>query len=160
MASAMWNCYVSANVPVYITLFEATYVGCKCLAVTCHLRFWQNDWDLLRATAATLVTGVEQIPKWVRTESWPQRRKFSCCCLDLNRQPFNELSQLPSQLASLSSRVVLLMDNFCLHHDCKTNENVLILNCNVIYLYKVHYLIIFWHTGINSKLQYHIKYTT
>ena len=21
-----------------------------CLAVTCHLRFWQNDWDLLRAT--------------------------------------------------------------------------------------------------------------
>ena len=24
-----------------------------CLAVTCHLHFWQNDWDLLRATAAT-----------------------------------------------------------------------------------------------------------
>ena len=22
-----------------------------CLAVTCHLRFWQNDRDLLRATA-------------------------------------------------------------------------------------------------------------
>ena len=25
-----------------------------CLAVTCHLHFWQNDWDLLRATAVTL----------------------------------------------------------------------------------------------------------
>ena len=24
-----------------------------CLAVTCHLHFWQNDWDLLRATAVT-----------------------------------------------------------------------------------------------------------
>ena len=24
-----------------------------CLAVTCHLHFWQNDWDLLRATAIT-----------------------------------------------------------------------------------------------------------
>ena len=24
-----------------------------CLAVTCHLRFWQNDWDLLRATVVT-----------------------------------------------------------------------------------------------------------
>ena len=24
-----------------------------CLAVTCHLRFWQNDWGLLRATAVT-----------------------------------------------------------------------------------------------------------
>ena len=23
------------------------------LAVTCHLHFWQNDWDLLRATAVT-----------------------------------------------------------------------------------------------------------
>ena len=24
-----------------------------CLAVTCHLHFWQNDWDLSRATAVT-----------------------------------------------------------------------------------------------------------
>ena len=24
-----------------------------CLAVTCHLHFWQNDQDLLRATAVT-----------------------------------------------------------------------------------------------------------
>ena len=24
-----------------------------CLGVTCHLRFWQNDWDLLHATAET-----------------------------------------------------------------------------------------------------------
>ena len=31
------------------------------LAVTCHLHFWQNDRDLLRATAVT--RGVEQIPK-------------------------------------------------------------------------------------------------
>ena len=28
-----------------------------CLAVTCHLHFWQNDRDLLRATAVT--RGVE-----------------------------------------------------------------------------------------------------
>ena len=25
----------------------------ECLAVTCHLRFWQNDWGLLRATVVT-----------------------------------------------------------------------------------------------------------
>ena len=24
-----------------------------CLAVTCHLHFWQNDWDLLHATVVT-----------------------------------------------------------------------------------------------------------
>ena len=32
-----------------------------CLTVTCHLHFWQNDRDLLRATAVT--RGVEWIPK-------------------------------------------------------------------------------------------------
>ena len=26
-----------------------------CLAVTCHLRFWQNDWDLLSSTAVIRV---------------------------------------------------------------------------------------------------------
>ena len=26
---------------------------CACLAVTCHLHFWQNDRDFLRATAVT-----------------------------------------------------------------------------------------------------------
>ena len=32
------------------------YVGSRmyvCLGVTCHLHFWQNDQDLLRATAVT-----------------------------------------------------------------------------------------------------------
>ena len=32
-----------------------------CLSVTCHLHFWQNDQDLLRATAGN--TGLERIPK-------------------------------------------------------------------------------------------------
>ena len=53
------------------------------LAVTCHLHFWQNGRDLLRATAVTW--GVERIPKWVSTESQPWRRKFShCSCRDSN----------------------------------------------------------------------------
>ena len=33
-----------------------------CLAVTCHLHFWQNDRDFLRATQCGN-TGVERIPK-------------------------------------------------------------------------------------------------
>ena len=28
-----------------------------CLAVTCHLHFWQNDWAILCATAVTKLTG-------------------------------------------------------------------------------------------------------
>ena len=30
-----------------------------CLAVTCHLHFWQNDWDLLHATAVMQVGGLD-----------------------------------------------------------------------------------------------------
>ena len=36
----------------FTVLFEATYIH-VCLAVTCHLYFWQNDHDLLHATAVT-----------------------------------------------------------------------------------------------------------
>ena len=42
-----------------------------CLAVTCHLLFWQNDRDLLCATAG-MDTEIR-----VSTESRPWRRKFS-----------------------------------------------------------------------------------
>ena len=52
-------CTLYIHAPVYsIILFEATYVCCirrvqVCLAVTCHLHFWQNSWYLLHATAVT-----------------------------------------------------------------------------------------------------------
>ena len=37
----------------HVTSCKATYIRCMGLAVTCHLHFWQNDWDLLRATSVT-----------------------------------------------------------------------------------------------------------
>ena len=37
-----------------VTSRKATYVGCVCVSCKpCHLHFWQNDRDLLRATAVT-----------------------------------------------------------------------------------------------------------
>ena len=45
-----------------------------CLAVTCHLHFWQNDWGLVRATVVT--RGGTDTKIRVITESWPWRRKF------------------------------------------------------------------------------------
>ena len=39
----------------------------SCLAVTCHLHFWQNDRDLLHATAVTR-GWLERIPKQVSTQ--------------------------------------------------------------------------------------------
>ena len=44
-----------------------------CLAVTCHLHFWRNDWNLLHATAVTrggTGTGIR-----ISTKSWPWWRK-------------------------------------------------------------------------------------
>ena len=50
--SAHVLCTPYSHAPGYsANLFEATYVGCMC--VTCHMHFWQNDRDLLRATAVT-----------------------------------------------------------------------------------------------------------
>ena len=42
---------------------------CVCLAVTCHLRFWQNDQGLLRATAVTR--------GWNRYQNKSQHRKWT-----------------------------------------------------------------------------------
>ena len=58
-----------------------------CLAVTCHLHFWQNDRDLLRATAVT--RGGTDTEIRVSTESSPWRRKF---CQDSNPGPFDRES--------------------------------------------------------------------
>ena len=63
-----------------------------CLAVTCHLHFWQNDRDLLRATAVTRGwNGYRN--KSQHTESRPWRRKFSRrSSRDSNPRPFNHES--------------------------------------------------------------------
>ena len=61
------------------------------LAVTFHLLFWQNNQDLLPATAAT--RGWNDTEIRVSTESVPWRRTFShLACWDLNSQPFNHKS--------------------------------------------------------------------
>ena len=68
-----------------------------CLAVTCHLHFWQNDWDLLDAPAVAR--------GWSRyqnnsIESWPWRRKLSRrSCTDSNKLPFDhECGTLTTEL--------------------------------------------------------------
>ena len=62
-----------------------------CLAVTCHLHFWQNERDLLRATAVT--RGGTDTEIKVNTESRPRRRNFfRRSCRDPNPQPFNHES--------------------------------------------------------------------
>ena len=62
-----------------------------CLAVTCHLHFWQNDRDFLRATVVT--RGGTDTEIRVSTESRPWRRKFSRrSSRDSNARPFNHES--------------------------------------------------------------------
>ena len=62
-----------------------------CLAVTCHLHFWQNDRDLLRATAVT--RGWYGYRNKSHTESWPWKRKLSRRSRrDSNPLPYNHES--------------------------------------------------------------------
>ena len=98
MADAMWNCCLLGACSVD-TIQPGTSLQCRfiqshrwrvhvCLAVACHLHFWQNDWDLLHATAVTW--GEMDTEIRVSTESWPWRRKFSChSCWVLNLRPFD-----------------------------------------------------------------------
>ena len=60
MACATWNCSrLGANLCTPYNYAPCHFMQSHirkvyaCLAVTCHLHFWQNDRDLLRATAVT-----------------------------------------------------------------------------------------------------------
>ena len=49
-AQVLWTPYNHAPCHFMQSHIRKVYV---CLVVTCHLRFWQNDWGLLCATAVT-----------------------------------------------------------------------------------------------------------
>ena len=78
--------------PVYsVSLFEAIYVRCVCLATTCHMHLWQNDRDLLRWT---------DIEIRVSTESWHWWRKFSRRSgRDSNPRPFFKVIRSTTELS-------------------------------------------------------------
>ena len=107
MAGATWNCSHLGASSVYTTqpcsmslhAKPHTYKVYACLAVTCHLRFWQNDRGLLRATAVT--RGWTDTEIRVSTESRPWRRKFSRRSYrDLNPGPFSlESGALTTELS-------------------------------------------------------------
>ena len=54
------------DIKIQLLLLHKVYA---CLAVTCHLHFWQNDQDLLRATAVTR--------RWNRYWNKSQHRKWT-----------------------------------------------------------------------------------
>ena len=63
-----------------------------CLAVTCHLHFWQNDRDFFTCYCGNTGGGTDTEIR-VSTESRPWRRKFSRrSSRDSNPRPFNHES--------------------------------------------------------------------
>ena len=96
-----------------------------CLAVTCHLHFWQNDRDLLRTTAVT--RGGTDTEIRVSTESRPWRRKFSRrSSRDSNPRPLNlesgalttELSSPPGRHAPCMARITKALIGSVLSSGC------------------------------------------
>ena len=80
-----------------------------CLAVTCHLHFWQNDRDFLRAT----VVAHTDTEIRVSTESRPWRRKFSRrSSRDSNPRPFNHESGALTTELSPPPRIMNVVDRF------------------------------------------------
>ena len=78
-----------------------------CLAVTCHLRFWQNDRDLSRATAVT--RGWNGYRNKSQHRKLTRRRKFSRrSSRDSNTRPFDQESgALTTELSPLPFNVLL-----------------------------------------------------
>ena len=106
IAGATWNCCRQGAISVY-TIQPCTSLQCHfnqshigrvyvCLVVTCHLHFWRNDRDLLRATAVTR--------GWNGYRNKSQHRKLSMekkkrkkknsrrSCGDSNQGPFDHES--------------------------------------------------------------------
>ena len=64
-----------------------------CLAVTRHLHFWHNDWDLLRATAVTRGWNGYRNKSQHKKLTLKKKKKFSrCSCQDSNPRPFEHES--------------------------------------------------------------------
>ena len=103
MAAATWKCCCHSTGSGY-TIQLCTSLQCHfiqshicrvhvLLAVTSHLHFWQNDWDLLFLRATAVTGGGMDTKIRVCTESWPWRRKFfHHSGGDLNPRPFDHKS--------------------------------------------------------------------
>ena len=103
MADATWNCCRLGAHSVY-TIQPCTSLQCHFIwshmhsvhayvAITCHLHLWQNDWDLLHATA---VTGMEH-NKRAQKEKNKSPAKTQTHNLSVTSPALHttELSQLP-----------------------------------------------------------------
>ena len=134
MAGAAWNyCRLNMFCVHHATMHQVTSLHAKsyihrvyaCLTVTCQLHFWQNDRDLLCATAQD---GRDTKIR-VSIESWPGRRKFSrLFCRDSNPWPRVRRSNQWSIPAAGATMQTALADNgtlethrnlkqeLCLHH--------------------------------------------
>ena len=70
------------------------------LAVTCYLHFWQNDWDLLRATAVTQGWNGYQNKSQHRKSTMEKKIHPCHSCRDSNLRPFShESSALTTELS-------------------------------------------------------------
>ena len=94
MAGASWNCCCLGAFRVHHTTchFMQSHI-CKvhlCLAVTCQLHFWQNDWGSFMCYCCKMRGGMDAEIRVSTEENSPasHRRKFSCCsCRGSNPRP-------------------------------------------------------------------------
>ena len=122
--------------------FMQSHTRKVCLAVTCHLHFWQNDRDLPHAAAVTRGWNGYRNES-ISTESRPRRRKFSRrSCRDSNPRPSNHES---GALTTELSPIPLLFALTPLFKNCW-----LLSSCCAHYLAENRFLI--WGWGVGSCL--------
>ena len=81
-----------------------------CLAVTCHLHFWQNDRDLLRTTQVTLGWNGYQNKSQHRKLTLEKKKICRRSYRDSNRLPFDHESVALTTELSLLRKLLILQD--------------------------------------------------
>ena len=126
MTGATWNCCRRAHVLCTLLWVHV------CLAVTCHLHFWQNDRDILRVT--TVTRGWDGYRNKSQQRSLPWGKEiFLCSWGDSNPLPFGHESdalttELFSHLVETHNHVVDEMFAFEAAKVCFLRQHILSLS--------------------------------
>ena len=116
MAGATWNCCclgaLYTMLPCLMSFHAKPHTSCA-YVFRCNLSPMLLAQWLGSSTCCCGNTGVERIPKWVSTETWPWRRQFSRRSYrDSNPGPFNhESGALTTELSLLSPLLYSLSPN-------------------------------------------------
>ena len=128
---------------------HSDFVGsrlCACLGVACHLHFWQNGRDLLRAIAVGNA-GVEQTTNKSQHRKWTLEKKIPSLLLrDSNAQPYDLGSgALPTSYPDTPDWITVWLNNRLI--DCPLINWFIVTPVDWLIVWLMHIFLHGWSVG-------------